>query len=107
VLQKNEQAAVYTGIGGLNRMELRLTALSAGMEYGTVIGWRKQEGDPVEAGEAILELEADKVNYEIESPVTGTLSTIVAIQGDEIAVGEILAIIDQAAASEQEEAERG
>jgi pyruvate/2-oxoglutarate dehydrogenase complex dihydrolipoamide acyltransferase (E2) component len=88
-------------------MELRLTALSAGMEYGTVIGWRKQEGDPVEAGAAILELEADKVNYEIESPVTGTLSTIVAIQGDEIAVGEILAIIDQAAASEQEEAERG
>lgn len=75
-------------------MELRLAALSAGMEYGTVIGWHKQEGDPVEAGEAMLELEADKASYEIESPVTGTLSAIVAVQGDEIAVGEILAIID-------------
>jgi len=81
-------------------MELRLTALSAGMEYGTVLGWRKREGDPVEAGEPILEVEADKVNYEIESPATGTLSTIAAVQDDEIAVGGLLAIIDPAAPPE-------
>jgi pyruvate/2-oxoglutarate dehydrogenase complex dihydrolipoamide acyltransferase (E2) component len=85
-------------------MELRLAALSAGMEYGTVIGWRKQEGDPVETGEPILELEADKANYEIESPVTGTLSTIVAVQDDEIAVGDVLAIIDPAHPPEEQRA---
>jgi pyruvate/2-oxoglutarate dehydrogenase complex dihydrolipoamide acyltransferase (E2) component len=86
-------------------MELRLTALSADTAFATVLGWRKGEGDAVEAGEPILEVEADKANYEIESPVTGTLSTIVAVQGDEIAVGEILAIIDPLAALEREEAE--
>jgi pyruvate dehydrogenase E2 component (dihydrolipoamide acetyltransferase) len=85
-------------------MELRLAALSAGMEYGTVISWRKQEGDPVETGEPILELEADKANYEIESPVTGTLSTIVAVQDDEIAVGDVLAIIDPAHPPEEQRA---
>jgi pyruvate/2-oxoglutarate dehydrogenase complex dihydrolipoamide acyltransferase (E2) component len=86
-------------------MELRLTALSADTAYATVLGWRKHEGDAVEAGEPILEVEADKANYEIESPVAGTLSTIVAAQGDEIAVGEILAIIDPAAAGERKAAE--
>lgn len=86
-------------------MELRLTALSADTAYATVLGWLKGEGDPVEAGEPILEVEADKANYEIESPVTGTLSSIVAVQGDEIAVGEILAIIHPAAPLERKEAE--
>jgi pyruvate/2-oxoglutarate dehydrogenase complex dihydrolipoamide acyltransferase (E2) component len=64
------------------------------MEYGTVLAWHKQAGDPVEAGEPILELEADKVSFEIESPATGTLAAIVAVAGDELRVGGLLAIID-------------
>ena len=43
------------------------------MEEGTVLEWFKQEGDTVEAGEPLLEIETDKVNMEIEATDSGVL----------------------------------
>jgi acetyl/propionyl-CoA carboxylase alpha subunit len=86
--------------GGYTRrtLELRLGPLSADIEYATVAEWRKGEGDAVTAGETILEIETDKVTQEIEAPAGGTLSEIIAVEGDEIKVGSLLAIIDEDAA---------
>jgi 2-oxoglutarate dehydrogenase E2 component (dihydrolipoamide succinyltransferase) len=76
-------------------LELRLGPLSADIEYATVTEWRKREGDPVAAGETILEIETDKVAQEIEAPVGGTISELIAVEGDEVKVGALLAIIDE------------
>jgi len=77
-------------------MELRLEALVPEMEFGTVVRWLKQEGDAVEAGEVILEVEAEKVVQEVSAPAGGTLREIVGVEGDELRVGSVLAIIEEA-----------
>jgi 2-oxoglutarate dehydrogenase E2 component (dihydrolipoamide succinyltransferase) len=77
-------------------MELKLPAVSADMEYGTIVRWLKAEGDSVVQDEPVVEVEADKVTVEIESPATGVLASIEAAEGDEIRVGATLAIIEEA-----------
>jgi len=73
--------------------ELKLPQLGAEMEYGTVLRWLKRAGDDVAENEPILEVEADKANHEIESPVSGRIETILAEEGDEIKVGKTMATI--------------
>lgn len=73
--------------------ELRLEQLASEMEYGTVTRWLKREGETVAQGEAIVEVEAEKANHEIEAPVSGTIESILVEEGDEIRVGTTLAII--------------
>jgi 2-oxoglutarate dehydrogenase E2 component (dihydrolipoamide succinyltransferase) len=79
-------------------LELRLGPLSADIEFATIAEWRKAEGDAVTLGETILEIETDKVTEEVESPATGTLAEIVAVEGDEVKVGGLLAVIEEGAA---------
>ena len=74
--------------------ELKLPSLAAEMEYGTVLRWLKQEGDSVMEGEPLVEVEAEKANHELESPVSGRIESLVAEEGDELKVGAVLAIID-------------
>jgi 2-oxoglutarate dehydrogenase E2 component (dihydrolipoamide succinyltransferase) len=74
--------------------EVELPDLSAETEYATVLRWLKCAGDPVTAGEALVEVEADKANHEIEAPVSGRLAEVVAVEGDEIKTGSTLAIIE-------------
>ena len=49
------------------------------------------------AGEVIVEVEAEKVTQEVEAPVDGVLESILAVEGDEIRVGETIAVIAEAA----------
>jgi pyruvate dehydrogenase E2 component (dihydrolipoamide acetyltransferase) len=74
--------------------ELQLPSLAAEMEYGTVLRWLKGEGDTVAEGEALVEIEAEKANHELESPVSGRIESLLAEEGDELKVGAVLAIID-------------
>ena len=76
-------------------MELRLERLGAEMEFATVVTWLKAEGDPVAAGEAIAEVEVEKITQELTSPVDGTLQEIVAVVGDEIPVDALVAVIQE------------
>ena len=78
-------------------MELRLERLGAEMEFATVVTWLKAEGDPVAAGEAIAEVEVEKITQELTSPVDGTLQEIVAVVGDEIPVDALVAVIREGA----------
>ena len=61
----------------------------------TVAKWLKNEGDTVEADEAIVELETDKVNLEVPSPIDGVLFEINSKDGETVEVGALLGVISQ------------
>jgi pyruvate/2-oxoglutarate dehydrogenase complex dihydrolipoamide acyltransferase (E2) component len=61
-----------------------------------VVQWLKREGDLLKQGDAIVELETEKVNYELNSPVAGVLLKIVVREPAEVPVGEVLAYIGEA-----------
>ena len=61
----------------------------------TVAKWLKSKGDTVEADEPIVELETDKVNLEVPSPVDGVLSEINTKDGSVVEVGALLGIVSQ------------
>ncbi len=75
--------------------ELTLIQIVPEMEYATVTRWLKREGDTMTAGEPLLELEAEKANHEVEAPVSGVLVSIVAVEGDEVKLGDTMAVIDE------------
>ena len=52
--------------------------------------WLKREGDNVEAGDPLVELETEKISYELESPAAGTLLKVFARETAEVPVGEPL-----------------
>lgn len=62
-------------------------------EVGKVVAWLKQEGDFVEAGDPIMEVETDKVVMEIEAPATGYLAGLKVAAGDEVPVTEVIGYI--------------
>ncbi|HEY1263378.1 MAG TPA: biotin/lipoyl-containing protein [Terriglobales bacterium] len=55
-----------------------------------VVRWLKQEGDAVKVGEPVVELETEKVSYELESPAEGVLLKILARENTQVPVGEPL-----------------
>jgi len=61
----------------------------------TIAKWLKKEGDTVEEDEAIVELETDKVNVEVPSPIDGILSEINSKDGDTVEVGALLGSVSQ------------
>ncbi len=73
--------------------EVIMPALNPGQETGILLEWLKQEGETIEKGEPLMEIETDKANVEVEAEVTGILSNISVQPGDEIHVGEVIAII--------------
>ena len=76
-------------------VEVSLPRLGQGMEAGTIVRWLKSEGDTVEKGEALYELDTDKVTQEVEAEASGTLLKILAQEGAEIAVGKRIAVIGE------------
>jgi pyruvate/2-oxoglutarate dehydrogenase complex dihydrolipoamide acyltransferase (E2) component len=60
-----------------------------------VVRWLKQEGDALRKGEPVVELETEKVNYELDCPVEGVLLKIVARETTEVPVGGTLCHIGQ------------
>jgi pyruvate dehydrogenase E2 component (dihydrolipoamide acetyltransferase) len=69
-----------------------------GMEEGTINVWLKKEGDQVNAGDPIAEVETDKANVEIAAYETGVLTKIVVPEGKTVPVGEVIAMIGDGAA---------
>jgi pyruvate dehydrogenase E2 component (dihydrolipoamide acetyltransferase) len=69
------------------------------MEEGIVTAWHKQEGDSVIEGELLAEVETDKINNELPSPINGVVARIMVPAGETVPVGTTLAIV---AASVQE-----
>lgn len=65
------------------------------MREGTVVRWRKQEGESVTRGEVIAEIETDKATVEMEAYSAGVLSKIVVEEGITVPVGELIAVIGE------------
>jgi pyruvate dehydrogenase E2 component (dihydrolipoamide acetyltransferase) len=74
--------------------EIKLPRLGQGMESGTVVRWLKQEGDQVEKGEPLYELDTEKVTQEVEADASGVLLKI-AVQEGEVPVGQTIAVIGE------------
>jgi 2-oxoglutarate dehydrogenase E2 component (dihydrolipoamide succinyltransferase) len=81
----------------LNKMseKILVPVLGESITEATVAKWLKKEGDTVEADEAIVELETDKVNLEVPSPIDGVLSEISSKDGETVEVGALLGTISQ------------
>jgi pyruvate dehydrogenase E2 component (dihydrolipoyllysine-residue acetyltransferase) len=75
--------------------EVKLPRLGQGMESGSVVKWLKAEGDTVERGQPLYELDTDKVTQEVEAEASGVLLKIVVREG-EVPVGTTLALIGEA-----------
>jgi pyruvate dehydrogenase E2 component (dihydrolipoamide acetyltransferase) len=67
--------------------------LSDTMEEGKILRWLKQEGDKVETGQALAEVETDKATVEMEAYTNGVMRKLVAMPGDTVAIGALIAII--------------
>jgi pyruvate dehydrogenase E2 component (dihydrolipoamide acetyltransferase) len=78
---------------------ITMLALSPTMEEGTLVSWLKSEGDSVEEGELIAEIETDKATMEMESFHEGILLKLLVGKGDAIPVGAPLAIVGEAGES--------
>src|SRR5438876_6728911 len=74
--------------------EVKLPRLGQGMESGTIVKWLKAEGDQVEKGEPLYELDTDKVTQEVEAEASGLLLKI-AVREGEVDVGKTVAIIGE------------
>ena len=68
----------------------------------TVARWLKKEGEKVSADEPVVELETDKVNLEVPSPVSGVISKINSKDGDNVEVGSILGIVSSSSNDQPE-----
>src|SRR5919197_3398389 len=74
--------------------EVKLPRLGQGMESGTIVKWLKSEGDQVEKGEPLYELDTDKVTQEVEADASGVLLKIAVNEG-EVEVGKTIAVIGE------------
>src|SRR4051794_32432524 len=74
-------------------VQVTLPQMGESVTEGTVLEWRKQEGDQVEADEVIVEVSTDKVDAEVPAPASGTVAKIHAAEGDTVQVGAVLAEI--------------
>jgi pyruvate dehydrogenase E2 component (dihydrolipoamide acetyltransferase) len=74
--------------------EIKLPRLGQGMESGTIVKWLKSEGDSVEKGEPLYELDTDKVTQEVEADASGVLLKI-AVSSGEVEVGKTIAVIGE------------
>lgn len=77
-------------------IEIKVPALSESIAEATLINWHKQQGDHVERGENLIDIETDKVVLELPAPQSGVLAEIIKGDGATVTSGELIARIDTA-----------
>jgi multifunctional 2-oxoglutarate metabolism enzyme len=89
--------------------QVTMPAMGESVTEGTILEWHKQEGDPVEADEVLVEISTDKVDAEVPAPAAGVVVKIHAPEGETVQVGQLLAEIgvNGAATTAPEEAREG
>src|SRR5687768_12605742 len=87
-----------------NRMtsEVKVPTLGESISEATLGQWLKKPGDPVKADEPVATLETDKVAVDVPSPVAGTMGDQLVKEGDTVAVGAVIARIEEGAAASAE-----
>ena len=74
-------------------VQVTLPQMGESVTEGTVLEWRKQEGDRVEADEVLVDVSTDKIDAEVPAPASGTVAKIHVAEGDTVQVGAVLAEI--------------
>jgi pyruvate dehydrogenase E2 component (dihydrolipoamide acetyltransferase) len=73
--------------------EVVMPALGLAQETGRLLRWLRAEGEAVAQGEPLMEIETDKAVVVVEAPAGGTLAAVRAAEGDEVPVGQVIAVI--------------
>ncbi|HEU0257309.1 MAG TPA: dihydrolipoamide acetyltransferase family protein [Microbacteriaceae bacterium] len=81
-------------------IEITMPRLSDTMEEGAIANWHKKPGDTVEIGDILVEIETDKATMDYEAYEAGTLSKILAQEGDMVAIGQPIALLDNGTGDE-------
>ena len=79
--------------------QILVPSLGESITEATVSKWLKQVGEKVDSDEPLVELETDKVNIEVPSPLSGTLSAIKVKEGDTVEVGSLLGLVNEGKSS--------
>ena len=74
-------------------IKITMPALSSTMKEGRVVSWLKSEGDAIEAGEAIMVVESDKADMDVEAFEDGYLAKIITGEGESATVGDVVALV--------------
>ncbi len=80
-------------------VEITVPALGESIVEATVGRWLKNQGEVVSEGEPVVELETDKVNVEVPATASGTIQSIAKPEGETVAVGDVLAVVDSNSAA--------
>ncbi len=75
--------------------QILVPSLGESIKEATVSKWLKQVGEEVDSDEPLVELETDKVNVEVPSPLSGTLTSIEVKEGDTVEVGGLLGMVSE------------
>jgi pyruvate dehydrogenase E2 component (dihydrolipoamide acetyltransferase)/2-oxoglutarate dehydrogenase E2 component (dihydrolipoamide succinyltransferase) len=80
-------------------LDVIMPALGMAQETGQIVAWHKQPGDAVAKGDVLFEVETDKATMEVEAAADGFLTDVVAGEGDDVPVGDVIAKISDSAES--------
>src|SRR3974390_3376741 len=82
-----------TEVGAQQTIDVVTPAAGESVSEGTILEWRVAVGDTIRTDETIVEISTDKVDVELPSPATGTVSEILVQEGDTVTVGQVIARI--------------
>ena len=75
--------------------EIRMPKLRPDMKKGMLAAWLKEEGESFEKGEALFEIETDKVVDQVEAERAGRVKKLVVEEGDEVEPGAVIALVEE------------
>lgn len=76
------------------KRRIKLPPLGEGVGEAVVIEWVCSVGERIKEGDPLLSVELDKIDTDVPSPVTGTVSEIMAAPGDTVTVGQIICTVE-------------
>ena len=82
-----------TGNGAQQTVDVVTPAAGESVSEGTILEWHVKVGDPIKLDDTIVEISTDKVDIELPSPATGTVSEILTAEGETVTVGQVIARI--------------
>lgn len=85
-------------------IDIKVPELGESVVEATVIRWFKSEGDPVKVGEALVELETEKANFEVAAEKSGVLSSIVKGDDEDVEVGDVIGVMEEGDAAKEDAA---
>lgn len=77
------------------KINVKVPELRGDNTQSVLVAWLKEVGDEVKSGDALYEVETDKVVNQIEATVDGVISELMVEEGDEVVAGQEIAVIEQ------------